>query len=51
MRDMGDDVGEGGGVCEGDGVSEGDGVCEGDGVNTATEAVMIGRAVVDESKS
>ena len=30
---------------------EGDGVCEGDGVNTATEAVMIGAAVVDECKS
>ena len=30
---------------------EGDGVGEEDGVNTATEAVMIGAAVVDERKS
>ena len=30
---------------------EGDGVCEGGGVDTATEAVMIGAAVVDERKS
>ena len=30
---------------------EGDGVCEGGGVDTATKAVMIGAAVVDERKS
>ena len=30
---------------------DGERVCEGDGVNTATEAVMIGAAVVDERKS
>ena len=39
------------GKVEGEGVREGDGVCEGNGVNTATEAVMIGAAVVDERKS
>ena len=42
---------EGDGVREGDGVHEGDGIWEWNGVNTATEAVMIGRVVVDERKS
>ena len=30
---------------------DGDGICEGGGVNTTTEAVIIGAAVVDERKS
>ena len=58
--DEGDEIDEGGGVDEGYRVGDRDGVCEGNGVgegagisegDSATIAVMIGAAVVDECKS
>ena len=54
LGDEGDEIDEGyrvgdrDGVCEGNGVGEGGGISEGD---SATIAVMIGAAVVDECKS
>ena len=52
--DEGDGIDEGGGVDDRDGVCEGNGVGEGAGISegdSATIAVMIGAAVVDECKS